>query len=286
MALFASLVSQHCGQNWLCLVANHVGLAITSAGFIQKETHSSKALHLLFSERTAHVVVNVHRICIWVYFLLAEVDRVNCQTEMEEAEALQTQYQGSIRHASCSEVRDEVSIWHEIGDQVDEVHKVIQVLLKAGMTSDSLRAAHLQGVELRQAGLVQSAFPLIVLGPLLLLACGLLVQLLVLRSEEASTVYLFVQSTSVLARFAFLCLFFRRSIDERCFMLNVMAKTVTVLYACLVLLSYLQGTTMFSVLHILYHLSFLVVVLFAVLGIRGTLKLLASFKRVLLLVIF
>ena len=121
------------------------------------------------------IVVIGHRICILVYFLLAEVDRVNCQTETEEAEALQNQYQGSIRHASCSEVQDEVNIRHEIGDQVDEVDQAIQVLLKAGMTSDALRAAYLQGVELRHAGSVQVAIPVLVLGPLLLLGCGLYV---------------------------------------------------------------------------------------------------------------
>ena len=80
-----------------------------------------------------------NRACIVLYFLLAEVDRVNCQTEQQEAQALRHQYEGSIRHASCSEVQDEVNIRNEIGDQIDEVDKVIQVLLKAGMTSDALR---------------------------------------------------------------------------------------------------------------------------------------------------
>ena len=242
------------------------------------------------------MIVYWHRICILVYFLLAEVDRVNCQIEMEEAEALQNQYHGSIRHASCSEVQDEVNIRHEIGDQVDEVDQAIQVLLKAGMTSDALRAAYLQGVELRHAGFVQVAIPALVLGPLLLLGCWLVGQHIVLILIDEATdpiaevfpVWLPVECTSILARLAFLCLFVRRSIDERCFMLNAMAKIVTVFYFCLVELSEsLENAAMFSelntVLFIVYSLSFLVVLFFAVLGIRGTLKLLAYVKRFLLL---
>ena len=281
IAVFASLVSQHCGQMRLCLIANHVGLlASTSAASV---TRVLRRYHFLpFPGWTAHMIVYWHRICILVYFLLAEVDRVNCQIEMEEAEALQNQYQGSVRHASCSEVQDEVNIRHEIGDQVDEVDQAIQVLLKAGMTSDALRAAYLQGVELRHAGSVQVAIPVLVLGPLLLLGCGLMGQYFVLLCRaghplaEVYTLWASIQSTSVLARLAFLCLFVRRSIDERCFMLNVMAKIVTVFYFCLAELNEFGEKTMFSLLFTLYSLSFLVVLFFAVLGIHGTLKLLAS----------
>eukprot|EP00913_Durusdinium_trenchii_P027413 g25711.t1 len=67
--------------------------------------------------------------------------------------------------------------------------------------------------------------------------------------------------------------FFLRSIDERCFMLNVMAKIVTVFYFCLAELNEFGEKTMFSLLFTLYSLSFLVVLFFAVLGIHGTLKL-------------
>ena len=68
-------------------------------------------------------------------------------------------------------------------------------------------------------------------------------------------------------------------------MLNAMAKIVTVFYFCLVELSSLENAAMFSelntVLFIVYSLSFLVVLFFAVLGIRGTLKLLAYPKEIL-----
>ncbi|CAK9091064.1 unnamed protein product [Durusdinium trenchii] len=99
------------------------------------------------------------------YFMLAGLDRVNLHIAAREAELLENQYQGSIRQASCSQIQDEMNTRSEIGNQVDKVDKVIEVLLKAGMTSDALRDAHMHGVVLRHSGVVQLAIPLIVLGP-------------------------------------------------------------------------------------------------------------------------
>ena len=73
-------------------------------------------------------------------------------------------------------------------------------------------------------------------------------------------------------------------------MLNVMAKIVTVFYFCEVEFSSLGNGEFFSelsmVLFILYSLSFLVVLFFAVLGIRGTLKSLAHSSRSFLCLLF
>ncbi|CAK9066671.1 unnamed protein product [Durusdinium trenchii] len=281
LALFASLVSQNCGQMRLCLIANHVGLASGAAAIIGGLLVLSgfRFLPLLGKKGLLAVTQLSNRVGIIIYFLLAEVDRVNCQTERQEAEALQNQYQGSIRHASCSEVQDELNIRNEIGDQVHEVDKVIQVLMKAGLTSNALRDAHLHGVELRHAGFVQLAIPVLALGPLFLLGwwhLGRYIFLFYEKYHSIAGVYTFMacmEATSIVARLAFLCLFFSRSIDERCFMLNVMAKIVTVFYFCLVELGPLGNEAMFSSLLTFYNLSFLLVLFFAALGIRGTLKL-------------
>ena len=284
LALFASLVSQNCGQMRLCLIANHLGLASGTAAIIGGGLLLSgfRYLPLLGRNTLLTVAKYGNRACIVLYFLLAEVDRVNCQTEQQEAQALRHQFHGSIRHASCSEVQDEVNIRNEIGDQIDEVDKVIQVLLKAGMTSDALRHASLQGVELRHAGFVQLAIPVLVLGPLLMEACWLVSRYIYLLHElghPIANVYTFMASAetaSILARLTFLGLLLRRSIDERCFMLNVMAKIVTIFYFCLVELGSLGSKAMFSSLLTLYNFSFILVLFFAALGIRGTLKLLVN----------
>ena len=276
-ALLASLVSQNCGQIRLCLIANHVGLA-TGAAAVIGGTHPHDFLPLSPENSAKQAATYKYmRASFLGYFLLAEVDRVNWQTEKRQAEELQHHFQGSIRHASCSEVQDEINIRDEIGDQVDEVDKVIQVLLKAGLTSDALRDAYLRGVELEHAGVVQVAIPAIVLGPHLFLSFSHLLRCIVMFSSHHAEVHwsqihwflTSLQASSIFARCCFLTLLFTRPIDERCFMLNAMAKIVAPILFCF----FLESQVVYCFLLSLYHLSFLVVLFFAALGIRGTLKL-------------
>ena len=280
LALLASLVSQNCGQMMLCLIANHVGIAsvivsMTVMGSLGKATTSAfqRKNQLVFENQ------NVLCSCMVVYFLLAEVDRLNCQIAKNEADQLQDQYLGSIQYASCSEIQDEMNIRHEVGDQIDEVDKVIQVLLKAGMTSDALRAASLQGVELQHAGVVQLAIPALAMGPLLLLACWHVGRYLFLLSDEQVPrfycILTLMQGLSIVARLGILTIFCRRYIDERCFMLNVMAKTVAPSFFCYVEFKFLQDYhyVTFVSLRCWYHLSFFLTLFFSFLGIRGTLTL-------------
>ena len=266
LSLFASLVSQNCGQIRLCLIANYVGLATALVAMLN--TRSFHAATLLEQPRKSNPPAfesqGLLNSLMVVYFLLAEIDRLNWQVAEHEAEQLHQQYQGSIRQASCSEMQDEVNIRNEIGDQVDEVDKVIQVLLKAGMTSDALRDANLQGVELQHAGVVQMAIPLLVLGPLLLLACVRLGENLRIGAGEIDWFFTTLRALSIIARLCFLALLFMRPIDERCFMLNVMAKTVAPSFFGFVELGFLRSYAV--PLRIFYHISFLIVWFFAALG--------------------
>ena len=282
LALLASLVSQNCGQIRLCLIANHIGLASGAAAVMEiawSDPHDALPLLPQNIDEQASTVWYT-RVSMLAYFLLAEIDRLNWQTEISETEQLQNQFGGTIRQAACSQVQDELNIRHEIGDQVDEVDKVIHVLLKAGLTSDALRDAHLQGVELEHAGVVQVAIPALVFGPHLLLNCShfLLRLLLVCTQDERWTqahwtpLHWFiaaVQTSSMVTRLCFLTLLVTSSIDERCFMLNAVAKTVAPMLFCL----FLEIAALYRSLIFLYHLSFLVLLFFAALGIRGTLKL-------------
>ncbi|CAK8986600.1 Uncharacterized protein SCF082_LOCUS620 [Durusdinium trenchii] len=220
------------------------------------------------------------QIMLILFFLLAEVDRVRLGIAAHEADLLQNQYQGSICHASCSELQDEQNIWTEIGNKRNDVDKAIQVLLKAGMTSDALRHAHLQGVALKHSGVVLLAIPVLVLGPLLMAGFWQLGRHVVLlwgcdeRVTYFDWFYAPLQALSIVARLGFLTLLLRSSVDERCFMLNVMAKTIALVWSLFLFAQSLQRwmpSTLTSV--ILYHLSFVVVWSFALLGIRGTLKL-------------
>ena len=266
LALVVSLVSQGCGQITICLTANHVGLATALVAILNGRFMRTATL----VEFPPKILIFVERQCLMnsmlvAYFLIAEIDRLTWQVAEHEAEQLHNQYQGSIRQASCSEVQDEANIRTEIGDQVDEVDDVIQVLLKAGMTSDALRDANLQGVELQHAGVVQLAIPVLVLGPELLLACVRLAEDIINgRMIELNWVFATLRAVSLCARLCFLVLLFMRPIDERCFMLNVMTKAVAPSFFCFVELEFLQSYAM--PLRFLYHISFLVVWFFAVLG--------------------
>ena len=83
---------------------------------------------------------------------------------------------------------------------------------------------------------------------------------------------LFLQVICLIARLSFLTLLWRRSADERCFMLNAMAKIVAPVWF---FWNMLPATTSHLILAVetSYHLSYVVVFFFAWLGIRGTLKL-------------
>ena len=264
LALLASLVSQNCGHNKLCLIANNVGLA-TGAAFLS-------GYQLSFSASPCM------RASILGYFVLAEVDRVSLQAEQREADALKNQYPGSVRHALCSVVQDENQIRNEIGDQVEEVDKVIQVLMKAGLTSDALRVAYLQGVELRHSGFFQLAVPVTVLGPWLLINCWNLVRSLEDGEAQVNGFRQLLRVSSIVARLTFITLLCRSSIDERCFMLNAMAKMVAPMIFCYWALRFWESHSVsynvcLGLSSCIYHLSFVVVLFFAALGIRGTLKL-------------
>ena len=274
-ALLASLVSQNCGQIKLCLIANHVGLAsgvATVIGCILPLSFSP-----LFAEQEGRVIASFGYILLVGYFLLAEVDRVYWQAEEHETELLQHQYRGSIRQASCSESQDEINIRNEIGEHFDEVDKVIQVLMKAGMTSNALREASLQGVELRHAGVVQLAIPILELGPGWLLGCWNLGRYFFLPFDDpipqTRGLMASLQMASVLARLMFVILLLHRSIDERCFMLNVMAKMVAPIYFCYATFSLDFHRAVYLTVFCFYHLAFVLVLFFALLGIRGTLRL-------------
>eukprot|EP00913_Durusdinium_trenchii_P025261 g23715.t1 len=205
-----------------------------------------------------HIMQTSVRSMIVMYFVLAEADRIHWRVAEQEADKLQDDYQGSIGHSSCSERQDEVHIWNEIGDQ---------------------------GVKLRHAGVVQMAIPILALGPLLLLGIwdvGFYVFLFYAPDDRVTQLDWFnasMQAVSIIARLGFLTLLLRCSIDERYFMLSAMTKTVAPIWFFYGELSiYTQGSIS-SASRDLYHLSFVLVLFFAILGIRGTLKL--PFGRVL-----
>ena len=279
LAVLASLISQNTGHNKLCLIVNHVGLSACLARLIiSSNADLLVKVDPLLPEEDRPVQL-ILRSLLPFYFMLAELDRVSLHVAARETDLLENQYQGSIRQASCSQTEDERNIRSEIGDQVDEVDKVIEVLLKAGMTSAALRDAHIHGVVLKHSGVVQLAIPIIVLGPLLLEGSWAFARHIALffapdnRITDMDWFHLFLQAVSCIARLSFLTLLWRRSADERCFMLNAMAKIVAPVLFFEIMLPAVTAQHSILATKTFYHLSYMVVFVFAFLGIRGTLKL-------------
>ena len=84
--------------------------------------------------------------------LVSEVDQLDRQSTQASEQSLQAGYQGSCCKASCSREDDAARIWQEIGSRSSAVDSTIAVLLKAGMSTASLRRASAAGVDVKNAG--------------------------------------------------------------------------------------------------------------------------------------
>ena len=84
--------------------------------------------------------------------LVSEVDQLNRRAIEESELSLQVGYSGSSSCAKCSREDDSVRIWREIGARSSVVDSTIAVLLRAGMSTASLRRASAAGVDVKNAG--------------------------------------------------------------------------------------------------------------------------------------
>lgn len=286
LALLASLVSQICGHARLCLIANHVGLAFATS--LLKLMHLNKIVFPLLPESMKPGLDQALRVEVMLYFFLAEVDRVRWQVEQESEGQLRNQFPGSVRHASCSDAQDTVNIFSEIVHQIDDVDKAIRTLLKAGLSSDAFRHADAQGVELQHAQAVHLAIPALVLGPGVLLNSYLLLRISYIKVATSEPIvdalwpFVVIWILALLARLYLWKLLLSRSVDERCWILSVMSRTVAPWVVCCLALELSTRSFANTLARFFYYLSFLVTCFFSALGIRGTLslpfgKLLAKF---------
>eukprot|EP00913_Durusdinium_trenchii_P021856 g20536.t2 len=243
VALFlAGVVSENFGYV-ICLIANHLGLAASTALAVGWTMKPDWLQVQGLPDQEAYVVQRVIFLTAVAFFLPEEVDRLHYAARELEGLQLRKHYQGSTRYASCSERHDEEKICQEIGEKAHSVDQVIQVLISAGMSSPALREAQMQGVSIEHAG--------------------------------ARWQSMMLQALSVFARLCFIILLCWRSIDERCFMLKVMTKLVSVMVIP-GLVAFCLGASLLTtvmIVFIAFHISFLLVLVFAFLGIRGTLHL-------------
>ena len=86
-----------------------------------------------------------------VCLTVAEVDRVNRQATEASEMSLEAGYSGSSCFARCSWEDDALRIWREIGARSSVVDATIGVLLRAGMSTASLRRASAAGIDVKHA---------------------------------------------------------------------------------------------------------------------------------------
>eukprot|EP00913_Durusdinium_trenchii_P005379 g5015.t1 len=215
------------------------------------------------------------------YFVLAESDRVRSLQIEEEGRQLRKGYQGSIRFADCTGAADRQNIWDEIGDKVDAVDHAVHVLISAGVSSPALRCAEEQGVDIQDAGHAEVAIAVVFLGPFLCLS--ILNPTVVILVDEQTTLSWTNTSVVLLGAFArlmFLVVMCARSLDERSFMLKVISKLMTSVglpavsvIAVIVHFNDHVASLVVKWVFTSFHATFVVSLLFALLGIKGTLAL-------------
>ena len=243
-------------------------------------THCTYFFHSRYKgipEELTHVVHVYYWLTSSIVFCVMEVDRINSKSNRSEEEELRQGYQGSIQSAECSQEADAASIRTEIGDKVSEVDHAIKVLLTAGMSTPALREiAH--AVNIEQAAFSEITGAVFLLGPFA--SCFITATLLDMIYGGASPFLMILPCVSVMARVVLFVLLCGSARDEQRFILKLMSKCVAmllwllvgvvVLHLCLQDLSLSQGARTWLLIADGY---LLILLFFALLGIRGTAKL-------------
>ena len=206
---------------------NRIGALVCGSLFFQWHTVRG---HCAFQAFACHDVPYVEQriiiLTMAVFFLLQEFDRTNSLTRKQEAQQLSRGYQATIERAACSQAADATRIFEEIGQKTGAVDYAIHVLLKAGMSSPTLRQVASKGVDIQHAGSAEVAVPFIAFSTALLALIRLCVDAFVEHIEWHG---ILLQCINFLTRPALLVILCRSPVDERCFILKMMTK-MAVLY--------------------------------------------------------
>jgi hypothetical protein len=113
----------------------------------------------LHSSRFGGVAQNIAAIlCAEVFLLCQVLDDASASAASEQDQQLGLKYTGSVENASCTVRSDSEAIRSEIGSQMQEVNRSVQVLLESGMSTVSLRRAAACNVHMEHAGRARTAF--------------------------------------------------------------------------------------------------------------------------------
>lgn len=200
---------------------------------------------------------------VTVFFVITELDRVRYLIARRQADQLQKGYTGSIRGAICSCAADEANIRAEIGSRTDEVDTTINLLVRAGLSTPSLRAAQRLGVEMAGAGFSEYAFAFLMFTSSWAGGWRLRDHMFSYRMNSALDlgvyVCLFMNKAFSLA---FVMYFAGMPADARAFAYRVLHKcgaSVAILPWALIAIWHLKGGITFGEMQILMHMTMLII---------------------------
>ena len=220
MAAWSSVIAM---DNTCRMTVNGIGSLVCGSLFFQWHTVRGQydfegfACHMPYVEQRIIILIMAG------FFLLQEFDRANGLATKQEALQLSRGYQGTIERAACSQAADAMRIFEEIGQKTAAVDYAIHVLLKAGMSSPTLRQVASKGVDIQHAGSAEVAVPFIAFTTTLLTLIRICFDTLLLHLAWHNTLLQFI---SFISRPALLVILCRSPVDERCFILKMMTKLV------------------------------------------------------------
>eukprot|EP00439_Symbiodinium_sp_Y106_P052121 s2101_g6.t5 len=216
-------------NNWCSIVLNRIGALACGFMLCRWQTVHVQAKDKLVGA-AAWIPGIDQRMLIaigGVFFLLLEVDRVNGEIRQQEAQQLSRGFSGTIRHATASEAADAIRILDEIGEKTDAVDYAIQVLLTAWTSSPTLREVAAAGVDIRDAGCAEIAFPSLAVLLSLDSVCRLFFDVLYIDSVFYCWIF---QALSLIARIGLVVVLWRSPRDERCYILKMMTKMFSIYF--------------------------------------------------------
>ncbi|CAE7203499.1 unnamed protein product [Symbiodinium necroappetens] len=142
----------NCVSSPLCRRIAHLVNAGLAGFFMAVSLVPLQLLHFPHKQVSAFVTAWTLFWCsMGVCLTVAEVDRVNRQATEASEMSLEAGYSGSSCFARCSWEDDALRIWREIGARSSVVDATIGVLLRAGMSTASLRRASAAGIDVKHA---------------------------------------------------------------------------------------------------------------------------------------
>mmetsp|Transcript_56644 Transcript_56644/g.132363 ORF Transcript_56644/g.132363 Transcript_56644/m.132363 type:complete len:569 (-) Transcript_56644:12-1718(-) len=226
LGILVGICSAISDQNLHRIILNCIGEASAWYCFVNWYAHSIWLPLHGFPAGVSLILQRCVILCFASVFCLLEVDRIRSITLHLQSEQLSNGYEGSICHATCTEPRDAAGIKAEVGEKTEEVDFAIEVLLKAGMSTPALREVARAGVDVAGIQHPELTVPFVFLVPINMTCLTSAVLELFFLHEEARYFYIVVQMISILCRLLLLILAWRRSPDERSFILKMITKCV------------------------------------------------------------